>query len=159
MPRRLAMLAVVCLVLGLLPWHGDPLARLSPGVRALLVEEEARAPSSAAGPVREVTWDELIARRVDGLDGQRVSVTAYALPVAFEGARARRVLLVADPFGCCYGQVPEPTAWILGTSAAGVDLPGKHVRATGVLRVEERRDASGGLVGVYRLRITRLSGP
>ena len=90
---------------------------------------------------------------VRALDGRRVRVTGFMLPIRMEGGRCREFLLLRNQMACCYGVAPAPTEWIVATSAKGVapeqDLP---VAFTGTLRVGARFD-QGVFTGVYALEV------
>lgn len=81
------------------------------------------------------------------LDGARVTITGYMLPLAFDGGRTREFMLMRSQAACCYGLTPKANEFVLvKTSAtAGVallqDVPASF---TGVLRIEPVRQ--GGIV-------------
>jgi hypothetical protein len=90
---------------------------------------------------------------VRALDGRRVRVTGYMLPFAMEAGRCRQFLILRSQMACCYGTVPQPTEWIVATSAKGVppeqDTP---VSFAGTLRVGATFD-QGVFTGVYSLEV------
>lgn len=85
------------------------------------------------------------------LDGQKVLLTGYMLPMKMEGTLATEFLLVANSMLCCYGLVPDMNQWVVVKMAKGVkpqqDVP---VQFFGTLRVQPRFDA-GALSAIYHL--------
>jgi hypothetical protein len=94
------------------------------------------------------------------LDGQKVLVTGFMLPMKMEGTLATEFLLVANSMLCCYGVVPPMNQWMVvkmrkGGAAAQHDVP---VQVFGTLRVEPRYD-NGALSAIYHLDGDRVRKP
>jgi hypothetical protein len=94
---------------------------------------------------------------IRALDGRKVRVTGFMLPVKLEGGLVKEFLLVANPMLCCYGMVPKINEWVVvRMTGAGVkplmDIP---VEFYGVLRVKETFE-EGYLVNIYTLDGERM---
>jgi len=92
------------------------------------------------------------------LDGQRVQMSGFMLPVKVEGGLATEFLIVRNPLVCCYGMMPAPNEWVC------VRAPGKGVpmqmdtplQFSGTLHVGEIYE-NDYFVGVYRLDADKVS--
>ena len=95
---------------------------------------------------------------VRALDGQRVRLGGYMLPVRMEQGRVQEFLLIRSPMVCCFGSTPAPNEWVVVKMAGpGVaqqmDLP---LHFYGTLHVGEIRE-SGVFEGLYRLDCEKVS--
>jgi len=54
-----------------------------------------------------------IPAKVQGLEGKRVRISGYMLPVQMEGSFVKEFLLLRSPMMCCYGIVPACNEWVL----------------------------------------------
>ncbi len=95
---------------------------------------------------------------VRALDGRKVRVTGYMLPIALEAGRCLQFLILRSQMGCCYGTMPQPTEWIVATSAKGVrpaqDVP---LSFAGILRVGANFK-QGVFTGIYNLEVNDALG-
>jgi hypothetical protein len=62
------------------------------------------------------------------LDGKRVRLSGYMLPIKMEDGLVKEFLLIRSPMMCCYGVTPKPTEWVVvkmkGKGAApAMDVP------------------------------------
>lgn len=94
------------------------------------------------------------------LDGKKVVVTGFMLPMKMEGALTTEFLLVANSMLCCYGVVPPMNQWItVKMTKRGVkpeqDVP---VQVFGTLRVQTRVE-NGALSAIYHLDADRTRPP
>ncbi len=94
------------------------------------------------------------------LDGIKVAVTGFMLPMRMEGAVTTEFLLVANSLLCCYGVVPPMNQWItVKMTKRGVkpeqDVP---VQVFGTLRVQTRVE-NGALSAIYHLDADRTRQP
>jgi hypothetical protein len=86
------------------------------------------------------------------LDGKKVVLTGYMLPLKLENGLATEFFFLSSPTLCCYGVVPEVNEWMLvkmrkeGLPAVQ-DVP---LFLAGRLRVKARWE-EGYLVGIYEL--------
>jgi hypothetical protein len=129
------------------------------------VDPDARAPDAVfqedvPAPVVPAAEDRIPAR-VRALDGKRVSLVGYMIPVAFDGnGRASEFLIIRSPLVCCYGAVPAPNEWVVarmtGRSVdATMDVPLKFY---GTLHVGEFYEGKA-FTGLYRLDTDKVSVP
>lgn len=56
---------------------------------------------------------EMIPAKVQALDGKRVCVSGYMLPLKMENGFVREFLLIRNPMMCCYGVVPAMNEWVV----------------------------------------------
>jgi hypothetical protein len=68
------------------------------------------APAPAAAITAAMTQ---IPTRIQALDGRKVMVTGYMLPLKMTGNRVSEFLLVSSPMICCFGTVPQMNNWIV----------------------------------------------
>lgn len=89
------------------------------------------------------------------LDGQKVLVSGFLLPMKMAGPLTTEFLLVANSMLCCFGVVPPMNQWIVVTLKKGVkpqqDVP---VQFFGTLRVKPRIE-NGALSAIYQLEAER----
>lgn len=94
------------------------------------------------------------------LDGQKVLVSGFMLPMKMEGMLATEFLLVANSMLCCYGVVPPMNQWMVVQMKKGGVKPQQDVPLAffGTLRVKPRFDG-GALSAIYQLEGDRMQGP
>lgn len=95
-----------------------------------------------------------IPEAVLGISGKRVTVTGFQMPLRMRGETndIDELLLLRNPYQCCFGVAPRPNEWIVARIAAGASVESGPivVTLTGVLEVgEEYRE--GSLASVYRM--------
>jgi hypothetical protein len=98
---------------------------------------------------------------VRALDGKRVCLSGYMLPVTFdEKGFVKDFLIIRSTMTCCYGVVPGPTEWVVakmdakGSKAAPMmDVP---LDFYGTLHVGEMFEG-GAFEGLYRLEGEKVS--
>lgn len=95
--------------------------------------------------------------KIRELDGRKVSVTGFMLPVRMEDGLVKEFLLVKDPMMCCYGIMPRINEWVVvrmtGKGVAPLmDVP---VSFLGTLRIGEMYE-NGYLTGIYLLEGERM---
>lgn len=90
------------------------------------------------------------------LDGQKVLLTGFMLPMKMEGPLATEFLLVANSMLCCYGVVPDMNQWVVVKMAKGGVKPQQDtpMQFFGTLRVQPRFDV-GALSAIYHLDAER----
>ena len=54
-----------------------------------------------------------IPANVQALEGKRVRISGYMLPIELDGGFVKSFLLLRSPGMCCYGIVPSPNEWVL----------------------------------------------
>lgn len=124
------------------------------GYEFKLTKEQAAA--SAADKAALAAVHAQIPELVRQLDGQKVLLTGFMLPMKMEGAVTTEFLLVANSMLCCYGVVPPMNQWVT------VKLPpGKGVKPQqdvplqffGTLRIQPRIE-NDALAAIYHLDAT-----
>lgn len=116
-------------------------------------DQAAAFAAEDAGAVARVA--EQIPELVRSLDGRKVLVTGFMLPMKMEGPLATEFLLVANSMLCCYGVVPPMNQWIT-VKMTGKGLPPQQdvpLRIFGTLRVRPRIE-NGALAALYHLEGT-----
>jgi hypothetical protein len=76
---------------------------------ALLVPDESDAvvlptEPGTSGPIPD---------NVRALDGKRVCISGYMLPIRMENGLVKDFLLLRNQMMCCYGRQPEPNEWVV----------------------------------------------
>ena len=102
----------------------------------------------------------MIPESIRKLDGQRVFVEGFMVPVAFDQERLTEFILVRDMPGCCFGFPPNPHEWVkvvVKSPKIKVEFD-NSVRVGGVFHVGAERQA-GYLGGIYSLDAYELLSP
>ncbi|MBW7875109.1 MAG: hypothetical protein H3C47_03855 [Candidatus Cloacimonetes bacterium] len=90
---------------------------------------------------------------IKSLNGRKVSIEGFIIPVDFINQTTPEFILVVDPMVCCFGQIPQIHEWLQVDSKknpvhlALVDIP---VLVTGTLSVNPKWDGQI-LTGLYDL--------
>jgi hypothetical protein len=106
--------------------------------------------AAPAGEARKVTFKTLSTYPVEAageavpaafreLNGARVVVTGYVLPLSYANGRTRQFMLMRSQASCCFGLPPKANEFVLVTTEAEEGVPAiQDVPAamTGVFRVE-----------------------
>jgi hypothetical protein len=87
---------------------------------ALLVPDESEAVVLPTEPGTSGS----IPDNVRALDGKRVCISGYMLPIRMENGLVKDFLLLRNQMMCCYGRQPEPNEWVV-VKMAGPGVPGK----------------------------------
>lgn len=101
--------------------------------------------------------DTQIPELIRKVDGQKVLVRGFMLPMKMEGALTTEFLLVANSLLCCYGVVPPMNQWITVKMPPGKGLTPQQdvpLEIFGTLRVQPRVE-NGALNAIYHLEGTR----
>ena len=90
------------------------------GKVALLVPDDSEAvilptEPGTSGPIPE---------NVRALDGKRVCISGYMLPIRMENGLVKDFLLLRNQMMCCYGRQPEPNEWVV-VKMSGKGVPSK----------------------------------
>ena len=97
------------------------------------------------------TGEEQIPAAIKKLNGSKVIVTGFLLPVKMDNGLTTELLLMKSQMLCCYGIAPQLNEWVLVEMPKGVkpvmDVP---VSFRGTLHVGAMFE-SGCLTGIYRL--------
>ncbi len=103
---------------------------------------------------------EQIPANVRGLNGKKVALKGFMLPLRVEGGLITELLIMRDQSQCCYGVTPRINEWV------SVKMTGKGVKPImdvpitlfGKLNVGEMRE-NGYLVGIYAMDGEKMAGP
>ena len=118
---------------------------------------KAQAAAFAANDISALSAvNDQIPELVRKLDGQKVLVRGFMLPMKMDGALTTEFLLVANSMLCCYGVVPPMNQWITVKMAKGGLKPQQDVpiEIFGSFRVEPRIE-NGALSAIYHLEGTK----
>ncbi|HRE80049.1 MAG TPA: DUF3299 domain-containing protein [Opitutaceae bacterium] len=95
-----------------------------------------------------------IPAEIRALDGKRITIKGYLIPLEIEGGRVRQAVLLRDLMSCCYGTIPALNSFVLidcsQHSLAPTIETNVPVTLVGTLKVGEIREQDF-LVGLYRL--------
>tara|TARA_R110002074_G_scaffold10537_7_gene39961 strand:- start:2293 stop:2940 length:648 start_codon:yes stop_codon:yes gene_type:complete len=85
------------------------------------------------------------------LDGERIAVRGYMIPVTWEEGAVTQLMLVGDLLACCFGIAPEPDQWVdCHMMEDGADyfiqVP---VVIKGILHIKGIADEAGYSAGCY----------
>jgi len=90
---------------------------------------------------------------VRALDGKKVTIEGYMIPVDLQKGKVLSFLLSRSTFGCCYADSPQITEVIKVISADGKSMPYLPMpRVTGTLEVGEEYYPEGYIDSIYRIR-------
>jgi hypothetical protein len=97
---------------------------------------------------------------VRALDGNKVVLEGFLLPVTMNNGLAVEFLLMRNQSMCCYGVPPKINEWItVQASGHGVKpVMDQPIAVAGVLRVAPILE-NGSLSGIYRLDADKISAP
>jgi hypothetical protein len=107
--------------------------------------------STASGVVEQIPGT------VRQLDGQRVALQGFLVPLRMDEGLAVEFMLLRDQTLCCYGKLPQVNEWVLVHAEGRGVKPDMDVPLTvcGRLEVGDQRD-KGVFVGLYRLQAERI---
>ena len=132
-------------------------ALLNHGARlALLVPDDSDQVELPTEPGQSGT----IPDNVRALDGRRVRIAGYMLPVKVENGLVKECLLLRNQMMCCYGRRPELNEWVV-VRFAGDGVPARMdtpLAFYGTLHVGERFE-DHVFTGLYELAADKISAP
>jgi hypothetical protein len=95
--------------------------------------------------------DQQIPAAIKQLNGRRVQVTGFMLPVKMEGQLVSEFLLMRDQMMCCYGVIPRLNDWIVVRPAKPVRYePDVPIHFRGKFQVQAMQE-QGFITGIYML--------
>jgi hypothetical protein len=105
-----------------------------------------------AGGRANLVTDDKIPTLIRALNGRRVAVTGYVMPLRTQGRGVTQFLLARDQLSCCFGPSPQMNHWIYVTMPRGDFRPRVFSLATvtGTLHVGELMK-QGVLQSIYQL--------
>jgi hypothetical protein len=111
----------------------------------------ADKPSSPAASAK-------IPEDVRALDGKRVRIAGYMMPLKLEAGLVTEFLLLRTSMLCCFGIMPEPNEWVVVKMKGKGAAPAKDVplHFYGTLRVGEIYDDKA-FVGLYAMDGDKVS--
>ena len=123
-------------------------------LRALLFDGRPGEGGSAEGKGAKEETAPGFPDRVRALDGQRVGIVGFMIPLEWGEDRVPQFLLVRDLMSCCFGGAPMADEWVEVTMAAEAAeyVAYRPVLVVGRLEVAAFEDDWGFAVGCYRLR-------
>jgi hypothetical protein len=90
---------------------------------------------------------------LQALDGQKVAITGYMIPVAMSGDSVGAFALVRSQMFCCYGRTPQMNEWVYAQSDPPVppvtDVP---LAVRGTLKISPQVEG-GRAICLYRLQV------
>ena len=94
--------------------------------------------------------------RIRALDGEKVALTGYMIPLRWDSNRVPHFMLVRDLLACCFGGAPEPDEWI------DVHMDGEGmtywayvpVVVRGTFRLAGQSDEAGYATGAFAIDAT-----
>ncbi len=99
---------------------------------------------------------------IQALDGQKISVVGFMIPMMVENNNARTFILAQSRATCCYGVVPRLNQWIYvamdrgKTVEATMDVP---VTVYGTFKVERKFDVQNTGWCLYRMTSEKVELP
>ncbi|MBX7245468.1 MAG: DUF3299 domain-containing protein [Candidatus Sumerlaeaceae bacterium] len=115
----------------------------------------------AAGGEKSEAQALQIPPNIKSLDGQKVALSGYMVPVDIEEGKIRAFILVKNQMLCCFGVIPKLNEWVYVTKEdkdGAPYFPDTPVRASGTFSVgEEFRD--GALTSLFRMKADKIEGP
>ncbi len=122
---------------------------------------EKLAEEALLGALKEERMKALIPDSIKALNGQKVALEGFIIPINFIGDTTTEFILVVDPMVCCFGQIPRIHEWI-SVVVEGEPVPLEYVdmpiRVEGILEVGFATDEAGS-ANLYRMRGLNASIP
>jgi len=110
-------------------------------------------PASRTKPGEKPVAKSAIPEAVRALDGRKVSIEGYMIPIDFQKGKIMSFILSKAMFGCCYGDSPQINEVIKVVSADGKPMSYLTMpRVTGILEVGEEFDSEGYIDSIYRIK-------
>ena len=123
-------------------------------------------------PFREPNWakmddpayiaslklDEQISPRIQAMDGKRVEIEGFMLPLDMSEGNLRTFMLLRDQMACCFGNMPRLNEWVYVRVPKNKKVSVHQdvwVTLLGTLRVGAKFE-SEVLTGIYHLELDRL---
>ena len=148
------------------PDRQAPPADVQPATAADTGRADPAATRPAAGPLRDITFDDiklemqkgdpftrdLLPKRVTSLEQSRVRIRGYILP-SFQQRGLTQFVLVRDNQECCFGPGAAMHDCIVVRMRPGrsADFSIRPVAVVGTFRVEELRGPDGRHLAIYAL--------
>ncbi len=97
---------------------------------------------------------------IQALDGKRVSVRGFMIPIEFEEDKVRTFILTSNVLSCCFGAMPAMDEWVdvevvADEGANYVNF--RVIEVEGTLHVGEQIDDYGYVLCIYRLEADKVT--
>ena len=94
--------------------------------------------------------------RIRALDGQRVALTGYMIPLRWDENRVPHFMLVRDLLQCCFGGAPEPDEWVDVDMAPEGTTYWAYVPVVvrGTFKLAGQSDEAGYATGAFAIKAT-----
>ncbi len=108
--------------------------------------------------IASLNLDEQISSQIKAMNGKKVEIQGFMLPLDMSGDNLRTFMLLKDQMACCYGNIPRLNEWVY------VRVPTKKkinihqdvlVTLLGRLRVGAKFEGEV-LTGIYHLELDRI---
>ena len=102
---------------------------------------------------------ELFPEEIATLDGERIALEGFMMPLEFSGNRVTAFVLSPYPPGCCFGGMPMLDEWVDVSleDDEGVEyFAYRVVRVTGEFEVGEQLDDWGYVTSLYRMKSDKV---
>ena len=125
------------------------------GFLASVVYEAANSNS----PIYEPRLATAVPDNIKALDGKKVSVPGFMLPLQVPEGRVTEFILLKNQMMCCYGKPPAINEWIHVKIPAGTKpAMDQTITISGTLHVGEYKE-NNSLLGLYRLDADKTESP
>lgn len=94
--------------------------------------------------------------RICALDGEKVSLAGYMIPMVWEDSKVKNYQLVRDLMACCFGGSPEPDEWVdctMTNDGCGY-VQFIPVTTRGTFHIQGISDSAGYATGAFRMEAT-----
>ncbi|MBL6757852.1 MAG: DUF3299 domain-containing protein [Planctomycetes bacterium] len=94
--------------------------------------------------------------RIRALDGQKVALTGYMIPLRWDENRVPHFMLVRDLLQCCFGGAPEPDEWVDVDMAPEGTTYWAYVPVVvrGTFKLAGQSDEAGYATGAFAIKAT-----
>ena len=103
-------------------------------------------------------FEKRVPSHIRKLNGVKVSLKGFMLPVETKKDKVTKFLLMADQSSCCFGKIPEPNEWVvvdMTSKEGGPILMDQLVEVGGKIEVEEKWE-EGFFVGIFHIAAESL---
>ncbi len=144
-----------------IPAIDEPVAKPAAKVPAARPAKETAPNAPATEPVGSAPHKDQIPQPIKELNGKKVALQGFMVPIDLKGGKTTRFMLVRDQSLCCFGRMPRMNEWVSVTmnpeKSARVILD-QPVTVFGNLKVGEVMD-NGEVLSIYRLDSDDVAGP
>ena len=107
------------------------------------------------------TQKDQIPAPIHALNGKKVSIQGFMIPIKLEKGATKEFLIVKDQSVCCWGRVPRMNEWVsvrMTKDQTTKFIPDQPVTVFGTLQVGEEI-VKGEVMSIYRLDADDVAGP